>query len=182
MATARLECWHGPPALGTTTLELAEGTVGMGRAQPAQLLLTDPRISSNHAAFAVSADGVVTVTDTSTNGTYLNGKLLEKGAPSVLADGDVRAAPISPRPAAPVSSRPACSHGSRAAHACAGRLTRHPGQERADARASRAALRLCDRRCLSGRHVAARARCAVHLQGRAAFQAASAAAGVGRRL
>jgi hypothetical protein len=88
----QLEVWRAdvqPPFRQTDTIELKEGeSYQVGRMAASELLLSDPRVSGRHVVFTAVADGM-SVCDDSTNGTYLNGKRLEKGVPVVLADGDV---------------------------------------------------------------------------------------------
>ena len=89
---AQLHVWRvelDTPFRHTDTIELQEGvTYYLGRVAGSALLLSDSRVSGRHSLFTARADGV-SVCDTSTNGTYLNGMRLEKGAPVALADGDV---------------------------------------------------------------------------------------------
>jgi hypothetical protein len=89
---AQLQVWRAdvePPFRQTDTVELQEGeSYQLGRMASSALLLSDSRVSGRHAVFTAEADGM-SVCDHSTNGTYLNGQRLEKGAPIVLADGDV---------------------------------------------------------------------------------------------
>ena len=89
---AQLQVWRAdvePPFRQTDTIELQEGeSYQVGRMAASALLLSDSRVSGRHFVFEAVADGM-SVCDHSTNGTYLNGKRLEKGAPIVLADGDV---------------------------------------------------------------------------------------------
>ena len=46
-------------------------------------------MSQRHCTFARGGGGIVTVTDSSTNGTYLNGVRLAAGVPAPLQSGDV---------------------------------------------------------------------------------------------
>ena len=88
----QLQVWRAdvqPPFRQTDTVELKEGeSYQVGRMAASELLLSDPRVSGRHVVFTAVASGM-SVCDHSTNGTYLNGKRLEKGVPTVLADGDV---------------------------------------------------------------------------------------------
>ena len=88
----QLQVWRAdvqPPFRQTDTIELKQGeTYQVGRMAASELLLSDPRVSGRHVVFTAVASGM-SVCDHSTNGTYLNGKRLEKGVPTVLADGDV---------------------------------------------------------------------------------------------
>ena len=89
---AQLQVWRAdvePPFRQTDTVELRDGeSYQVGRQASSALLLRDSRVSGRHCVFTAVAGGM-SVCDHSTNGTYLNGKRLEKGAPLVLADGDV---------------------------------------------------------------------------------------------
>ena len=89
---AQLQVWRAdvePPYRQTDTVELRDGeSYQVGRQASSALLLRDSRVSGRHCVFTAAAGGM-SVCDHSTNGTYLNGKRLEKGAPLVLADGDV---------------------------------------------------------------------------------------------
>ena len=88
---AQLQVWRADvvPFRHTDTIELEEGaSYHVGRTVGSALPLSDSRVSGRHAVFTAQADGA-SVCDHSTNGTYLNGKRLEKGVPIALADGDV---------------------------------------------------------------------------------------------
>ena len=89
---AQIQVWRAdvePPFRQTDTVELRDGeSYQVGRQASSALLLRDSRVSGRHFVFTAVAGGM-SVCDHSTNGTYLNGKRLEKGAPLVLADGDV---------------------------------------------------------------------------------------------
>lgn len=90
---AHLEVWLGPPQPATTTIELRESqTIVVGRAAASALVLKDGRASGRHLTLEVSKQQV-SVVDHSTNGSYLNGRALEKGKMTVLSEGDVRALP-----------------------------------------------------------------------------------------
>ncbi|MBN2008855.1 Flp pilus assembly complex ATPase component TadA [candidate division KSB1 bacterium] len=71
---------------GTTQVQnLNEGSLIIGRRAPAQLILSKPNVSSQHAEIVVHND-TVTIRDLqSVNGTFVNN---EKIAEKVLADGD----------------------------------------------------------------------------------------------
>jgi hypothetical protein len=64
-----------------------EHMVTLGRAKNNDLLLPDPAVSKFHASFVRGSDGVWSVTDASSNGTWLDGQKLEKGQPAVLRVG-----------------------------------------------------------------------------------------------
>ena len=89
---AQLQVWRADvetPFRQTDTVELRDGeSYQVGRQASSALLLRDSRVSGRHCVFTAVAGGM-SVCDHSTNGTYLNGKRLEKGAPLVLTDGDV---------------------------------------------------------------------------------------------
>ena len=77
------------------TIELSEGSdVTLGRSAGSQVHVPDQRISGRHAIFKMlSAAQLVSVSDHSTNGTYVNGFRLAKDTPATLADGDVHTRP-----------------------------------------------------------------------------------------
>ncbi len=61
-----------------------------GRRHKHALTLTDPRVSADHCSLRLDdTSAAPMVTDTSSNGTFLNGKRLPKNQPTRLAAGDV---------------------------------------------------------------------------------------------
>ena len=64
-------------------------TYTVGRKPSCNLVLSDSRVSGLHATFSKQEAGRIAVVDSSSNGTYLNGRLLDKGERAVLGDGDV---------------------------------------------------------------------------------------------
>jgi hypothetical protein len=113
-----LEVWRGGTDVATKlSLATARGdssssallpvTVTVGRLPTSTLVIDDPRISATHMSICCSSvsggggdgegadgGGGVTVTDSSTNGSYLNGTRLEKGVATPLQDGDVLSAVV----------------------------------------------------------------------------------------
>ncbi len=80
---------RGPADAGAVPpVRIGAGGATIGRAAGADLVLPDPRslVSSRHCRIDTVADGYV-LTDTSTNGTSVNGRRLT--APHRLAEGDV---------------------------------------------------------------------------------------------
>ena len=67
------------------------GRITAGRAAGCEIRLpSDGRLSSQHFYVTLGATpGALSVTDTSTNGTFLNGSRIPKGSPQPLAVGDV---------------------------------------------------------------------------------------------
>lgn len=72
-------------------IELAEGTYEVGReAETAEICLPVPTVSSRHALIRLSGDDSLTLTDLgSTNGTYVNGKELERNVETIVKSSDV---------------------------------------------------------------------------------------------
>ena len=60
----------------------------VGRGSTCDLLITGPQVSSRHALFRRQGVGEVFITDHSTNGTYLNGRRLNKGVEERIKAGD----------------------------------------------------------------------------------------------
>lgn len=52
------------------------------------LILDDPSISRDHFELRSDSDGTTKLVDHSTNGTWVNGRRVERGEPAVLGDGD----------------------------------------------------------------------------------------------
>lgn len=72
---------------------LVEGRLFVGREcagiEPRQrLILDEPSISRDHFELRSDSDGTTRLIDHSTNGTWVNGRRLERGEPVMLADGD----------------------------------------------------------------------------------------------
>ncbi|MFE5211836.1 FHA domain-containing protein [Streptomyces sp. NPDC056600] len=84
-AVAELHVVAGPDAGGVHLLH--GGQVTVGRSVDAEIPLDDPDVSRTHCAVTVAPDGSVTVADLrSTNGTRLDGRVLDSG-PVPLAPG-----------------------------------------------------------------------------------------------
>lgn len=75
------------PEAPTETIELQQGTYTIGRSEESDLFLNDLTVSRQHAVLAVEKDGVFIEDLGSLNGTFINGKLIDKRA--TLNDGDV---------------------------------------------------------------------------------------------
>jgi hypothetical protein len=84
MAAAYLDIVTGP---GAGTGHVIEGTVTVGRGRRADLVLDDPKVSSEHAS--ISVEGVTLVIEDlgSSNGTLVNGERIETACR--LGDGDL---------------------------------------------------------------------------------------------
>jgi hypothetical protein len=63
-------------------------SLSIGRSPDNDIVLGDPFLSKRHAAFEARDGRIFLADQNSRNGTYLNGNRLEKGAGTVLADGD----------------------------------------------------------------------------------------------
>lgn len=74
----------------TVTKRLVVGRECTGVPEDERLLVDDPAVSRQHVELRVDGgSGEVFAIDTSTNGTYLNGALLDRGAIALLAVGDL---------------------------------------------------------------------------------------------
>ena len=76
--------------MAVDVIELAEGTYEVGReAETAEICLPVPTVSSRHALIRLSGDDSLTLTDLgSTNGTYVNGKELDRDVEYVVKGSD----------------------------------------------------------------------------------------------
>ena len=81
-----LEVWKDGKRLADAPLSGSNITVGRRANVTYQLL--DARASGEHCVFSF-CDGVLCITDRSTNGTYVNGERIAPKVPLPLADGDV---------------------------------------------------------------------------------------------
>lgn len=61
-----------------TTYTLEQGSLQVGRGQHSTIFLDDVTVSRNHAQITVDGDQVMLVDAGSLNGTYLNGRRIEK--------------------------------------------------------------------------------------------------------
>ncbi len=90
---------HDHPMLGILQVEIAAGgrdelpiyqsSVGLGRGQENDVILDDPRVSSQHAQLALSREGWFVSDLNSSNGTLLNGQRLPPGQAIPLLPGSV---------------------------------------------------------------------------------------------
>merc|ERR1719359_2120312 len=62
-------------------------TLTVGRKAHCDVVLEDMAISGFHCTVGLTEEGVITIEDKSTNGTYVNGERVGKGATRTLADG-----------------------------------------------------------------------------------------------
>lgn len=63
--------------------------VGVGRNSQNAVMIDDPTVSSFHAAFVLQSDGTLTVADRdSSNGTYVNGVMLDPAGRTTVHNGD----------------------------------------------------------------------------------------------
>ena len=81
---------RSPESVAVDVIELAEGTYEVGReAETAEICLPVPTVSSRHALIRLSGDDSLTLTDLgSTNGTYVNGKELDRNVEYVVKSSD----------------------------------------------------------------------------------------------
>ncbi|MET0312868.1 MAG: FHA domain-containing protein, partial [Hansschlegelia sp.] len=79
-----------PEGVGAVRREVAGGSFAIGRGVECDWVLPDPDkiLSKRHCLVAPRGDGWL-VTDTSANGTLLNGAALETDLPHPLRDSDV---------------------------------------------------------------------------------------------
>lgn len=84
-ARVRVEVWRGD----SRTVQWFNARTTLGRAAACTLKLSDLRVSGHHAHVAVDGDLVCWVTDTSQNGTFLNGARLTKDVATRLYPGDI---------------------------------------------------------------------------------------------
>lgn len=82
------ETRHGEWFLETEgrRVELRDGDLTLGRSRTCEVMLRDPSVSRGHALLSVRGSQVTLQDLKSSNGTYVNGRLLEAETP--LADGD----------------------------------------------------------------------------------------------
>jgi len=74
---------------GQDELPLYQSTIGLGRGKDNDIILDDPRVSSNHAQFSLGRDGWLVGDLNSSNGTLLNGQKLMPRRPAPLGAGDI---------------------------------------------------------------------------------------------
>jgi len=84
-----LEVWLPQKAMDELQLEVGQQPFTIGRKPSCSLVLLDPRVSGEHLSFSCSEGGIVIACDTSSNGSFLNGKRLEKQQLTQLSNGDV---------------------------------------------------------------------------------------------
>ena len=82
-----LQVWR-PTEESTLPLSVA-APITVGRRPSSTIVLTDPRVSAEHLTFSIDENGCCSVTDYSTNGSFLNGKPLVKNVRMMLSEGDV---------------------------------------------------------------------------------------------
>lgn len=82
------ETRHGEWFLETEgrRVELRDGDLTLGRSRNCEVMLRDPSVSRGHALLSIRGSQVTLQDLKSSNGTYVNGRLLEAETP--LADGD----------------------------------------------------------------------------------------------
>lgn len=74
---------------------LATGAVTVGRSQDRAIVVDDDRVSRSHARLEPAAYGWVVIDEGSSNGTRVNGSMIEAGRPHRLRAGDtVRIGPV----------------------------------------------------------------------------------------
>ena len=83
-----LEVWHRTSGRAADLRLECGRPVTLGRSSAMSIVLGDHRCSSRHLSIVLGEDDAVYITDTSTNGTFLNGAKLEKHRPTCLKDGD----------------------------------------------------------------------------------------------
>eukprot|EP01119_Soliformovum_irregulare_P012061 TRINITY_DN3104_c0_g1_i2.p1 TRINITY_DN3104_c0_g1~~TRINITY_DN3104_c0_g1_i2.p1 ORF type:complete len:507 (+),score=139.31 TRINITY_DN3104_c0_g1_i2:99-1619(+) len=69
------------------SIDLTGEEVVMGRQSVCNVLFTDRLISGKHCRFFVDPNGLIFVEDLSSNGTYINGEKIGKGAKKILENG-----------------------------------------------------------------------------------------------
>ena len=83
-----LEVWHDGERHADALLE-GGARISVGRRKSSTFVLDDMRCSSDHLTFIRDANRVDSVTDLSSNGTFLNGERMVKGQVVPLQDGDI---------------------------------------------------------------------------------------------